>query len=149
MKDLYQSEYLNEIIQRINKLSPDSQRLWGKMNVNQMLAHCALGMETALGDKYYPRVLLGKLFGRFMKFTISNDKPFPKNAPTNPSFIITDTQEFNKEKERLTELVKSFSAGGEEKCTRNPHSFFGKITPVEWGMLMYKHLDHHLKQFNV
>lgn len=28
MKDLYQSKYLDEILFRINKLSPDSQRLW-------------------------------------------------------------------------------------------------------------------------
>jgi len=148
MKDLYQAEYLDEILLRINKLSPESQHLWGKMNVNQMLTHCALSMESALGDKFYPQVLLGKLVGRFIKFTISNGKPFPKNAPTNPSFVVTDTKEFNVEKEKLIDLTKKFSSGGEEKCTRNPHSFFGKISPHEWGILMYKHIDHHLKQFN-
>lgn len=149
MKDLYQSEYLDEIIQRINKLSPKTQHLWGKMNVNQMLSHCALSMETATGDKFYPQLMIGRLLGRLMKHTISNGKPFTKSAPTNPSFIITDTKEFNEEKEKLIELIKRFSSGGEDKCTRNPHSFFGKLTPHEWGILMYKHIDHHLKQFNV
>lgn len=149
MQDLYQSKYLDEILLRIYKLSPDSQRLWGKMNVSQMLAHCSLSMEAALGDKSYPQLMIGKLFGRFMKFTISKEKPIPKNSPTNPSFVVTDLREFNKEKERLIEFTKRFSSGGEEKCTSNPHSFFGKLTPYEWGVLMYKHLDHHLKQFNV
>jgi hypothetical protein len=83
-----------------------------------------------------------------MKFTILREKPFSKNSPTNPSFVVTDLKEFTQEKERLIELTKRFSSGGEEKCTNNPHSFFGKLTPHEWGMLMYKHLDHHLKQFN-
>src|ERR1035437_2018219 len=148
MKDLYQSKYLDEILLRINKLSPDSQRLWGKMNVTQMLTHCSLSMETALGDKFYPQLMIGKLLGRFMKFTILKEKPFSKNSPTNPNFVITETKEFVKEKERLIELTKRFSSGGEEKCTHNPHSFFGNLSPHEWGMLMYRHLDHHLKQFN-
>ena len=74
MKDLYQSTYLDEILLRINKLSPDSQRLWGKMNVSQMLTHCSLSMETALGDKFYPQLMIGKLLGRFMKFTIFREK---------------------------------------------------------------------------
>ena len=149
MKDLYQSKYLDEILLRFSKLSPDSQRLWGKMDVNQMLAHCSLSMESALGDKFYPQLMIGKLLGRFLKYKILNEKPFSKNSPTNPSFVVTDLKEFNKEKERLIELTKRFSTGGEEKCTRNPHSFFGKLTPHEWGVLMYKHLDHHLRQFNV
>lgn len=149
MKDLYQSKYLDEILFRINKLSPDSQRLWGKMNVNQMLAHCSLSMEAALGDKFYPQLMIGKILGRFLKYKILNEKPFSKNSPTNPSFVVTDSKEFNKEKERLIELTKRFSLGGEEKCTHNAHSFFGKLTPHEWGVLMYKHLDHHLNQFNV
>jgi Protein of unknown function (DUF1569) len=149
MKDLYQSKYLDEILLRINKLSPDSQRLWGKMNVNQMLTHCTLSMEAAVGDKLYPQLLIGKLIGRFMKYTISNEKSFSKNSPTNPSFVVKDTKEFHKERERLIEIIKRFSTGGEEKCTRNPHSFFGNLTPHEWGILMYKHIDHHLKQFNV
>lgn len=117
MKDLYQSQYLNEILQRISKLSPESQRLWGKMNINQMLTHCTLSMETAVGDKFYPQLMIGKLIGRFMKFNISNEKPFRKSSPTNPSFIVNETKEFEKEKERLIELIKKFSAGGK----RNAH----------------------------
>ena len=27
------------------------------------------------------------------------------------------------------------------------HPFFGAMTSEEWSVLMYKHLDHHLRQF--
>jgi hypothetical protein len=83
------------------------------------------------------------------KKTFINDKPFSKNAPTDKSFVIKDEWNFDKEKEQLKDIVLSFSKGDEEKCTTHPHSFFGKLTPKEWGIGMYKHLDHHLRQFGV
>ncbi len=49
----------------------------------------------------------------------------------------------------LSRLIDKFAAGGAAGCTKNPHSFFGKMTPEEWAILMYKHLDHHLRQFGV
>jgi len=149
VKTLFQKEIVNEIIIRIEKLSPETQRLWGKMNVDQMLAHCAIGLETAIGSKYYPQLLFGKLLGRFFKSMGVGDRPINKNGPTNPAFIITNTDGFEKEKQNLLNLIKHFSEGGEAKCTTNPHSFFGKLTPLEWSSLMYKHLDHHLRQFGV
>jgi len=53
------------------------------------------------------------------------------------------------ERERLSGLIDKFAAGGAAGCTKNPHSFFGRLTPEEWAILMYKHLDHHLRQFGV
>ena len=49
----------------------------------------------------------------------------------------------------LLKYIEKFQAGGEEKCTTYPHPFFGKVTPREWSIGMYKHLDHHLRQFGV
>jgi len=50
---------------------------------------------------------------------------------------------------RLAGLIDRFAAGGPAGCTQHPHSFFGPLTPDEWAILMYKHLDHHLRQFGV
>jgi hypothetical protein len=55
----------------------------------------------------------------------------------------------DKERERLSGLIDKFAAGGEAACTKNPHGFFGKMRAEEWAILMYKHLDHHLRQFGV
>ena len=62
---------------------------------------------------------------------------------------MADPREFAREKERLKQSVQEFHRGGEAKCTTLPHPFFGEITPAEWAMGMYKHLDHHLRQFGV
>jgi hypothetical protein len=149
MKSLFQKEAVEEIISRVDKLTPQTQHLWGKMNVNQMLAHCTVGMKTATGDIFLKSGIFLRMFGSLLKSMTTTDKPFSKGSPTHPGFIISDTEEFEKEKETLINLINKFHIGGEAKCSNNPHTFFGKLTPVQWGSLMYKHIDHHLKQFGV
>ena len=51
MNSLFDVQTSQEITQRIENLKVDSPRQWGKMDVAQMLAHCAFSMETAIGDK--------------------------------------------------------------------------------------------------
>ena len=49
-KNLLQPEVREEILSRINKLNAQTQRQWGKMNVNQMLYHTAAGLRIAYGE---------------------------------------------------------------------------------------------------
>lgn len=149
MKNLFQPEVLEEVTQRINKLQPNSKRLWGKMEVAQMLAHCTAALEVGAGEKFPPRMFIGRILGPFVKPMFTNEKPFKKNGPTDKSFLVIDQRNFEKEKSRLLELINKFSSGGPEKVTSHPHSFFGKLTPMQWSTGMYKHLDHHLRQFGV
>jgi transposase InsO family protein len=78
-----------------------------------------------------------------------NDDPMRKNSPTARGLIVADERDFGTERARLSGLIDKFAAGGAARCTRNPHSFFGRMTPEEWAILTYKHLDHHLRQFGV
>lgn len=147
MKNIFQPQTLEEIKQRLNLVQPTSPRQWGKMDAAQMLAHCTAALEVAAGHKFPPRMFIGRILGPFIKSVFLNDKPLKKNTPTDKSFLVIDQRNFVKEKERLMDLVTQFSVGGEANCTKHPHSFFGKLTPAEWGIGMYKHLDHHLRQF--
>jgi len=149
MKNLFQTEAVNEIVQRINTLTRNSPRRWGKMEVAQMLAHCTAAMEVATGEKSPPRIFIGRILGPFLKSSFTNDKPLKRNGPTDKSFLVIDQRNFEKEKAKLIDIVNRFSAAGPEKVTKGPHSFFGRLTPMQWATGMYKHLDHHLKQFGV
>lgn len=149
MKNLFEKPVYDEIITRINQLTPQSSRLWGKMDAGQMLAHCKEAFKVPLSDKRMPRMLLGLLVGWMIKSKLYNDSPWKKNLPTAPNFRITDARDFNKEKEELVALINTFHHGGPEKVGRFPHPMFGSFTPEQWGMSMYKHLDHHLQQFGV
>ena len=149
MKNLFEGASAAEIKDRIGRLRPDSQRQWGVMTVPQMMAHCSAWMEIAMGEKNPPRSLIGRVVGKLAKKSILGEAPIHRNMPTMKSLIMSDERQFDEEQLRLIDWVERFSAGGPEQCTTHPHSFFGPMTPIEWATMAYKHLDHHLKQFNV
>jgi hypothetical protein len=150
MKNLFEPTSAEEVKQRIARLRPDSERQWGKMSPGQALAHCSRAMETALGDTNLPRMFIGRIIGGpVKKLALGNDEPMKRNSPTSPAFVVRDQPDVTVESARLSALIDRFSRGGREKCTRHPHTFFGPMTPDEWAILMYKHVDHHLRQFGV
>jgi hypothetical protein len=148
MKNLFEAARVQEVKERIALLRPDSERLWGKMSAAQMLAHCSLAMEWAVGDTIPPRMLLGRIIGRMVKpMVFRDDAPMRQNSPTAKDLIVQDGRDLGRERERLSGLIDRFAAAGPNGCTTHPHSFFGRLTPDEWAILTYKHLDHHLRQF--
>jgi hypothetical protein len=150
MKNLFDATRVEEVKQRIARLRPDSERQWGKMNAPQAVAHCSGGLEMALGEMRPPRVLIGRILGPIIKpIVFSNDEPLRRNSPTAKALVIQDERDLEKERTRLNSLIDRFVAAGPQGCTTHPHAFFGPMKPEEWAILMYKHLDHHLRQFGV
>jgi len=151
MKNLFDVTVANQVKARLGKLEPQSERLWGKMTAPQMLAHCSMSMQWAVGELVPEKgALPARLMGRLVKpMVFRNDDPIRRNSPTAKSLIVPDERDLAKERERLSGLIDKFTAGGPARCTKHPHSFFGRMTPEEWAILMYKHLDHHLRQFGV
>ncbi|MCY9357090.1 DUF1569 domain-containing protein [Bacillus spizizenii] len=149
MKNIFNQLHLEEILNRMDKLSPISKPQWGKMDVAQMLAHCSSFQDIAMGLSFPARGWLGILIGNFVKPIFYNDKPLAQNMSTIPDVLIVDEKEFETEKEILKQKIITFQSNGPEKCTTHPHPFFGKLTSKQWGKGIYKHLDHHLKQFGV
>jgi hypothetical protein len=150
MRNLFDAARVEEVKQRITQLRPDSERQWGMMNAPQMVAHCSAGLELALGDRLPPQLFFGRIMGWLIKpLVLGNDKPMRRNSPTVEGLVVTDDRDLETERERLCGLIDRFAAVGPMGCTTHPHSFFGRLTPKEWAILMYKHLDHHLRQFGV
>jgi len=147
VKNLFQREAVDEVLARIDSLNAASPRQWGKMDVAQMLAHCSGALDMACGQLNPPRLFIGRLLGPFVKSIYTNEKPFSQNNPTDPKLVVADHRDFLREQERLKLKVRQFHEGGEANCTRHPHPFFGSLMPQEWSRGMYKHLDHHLRQF--
>ena len=147
MKTLYQRETVDEVILRVENLEPAAVRQWGKMDVAQMMAHCSAGLDMARGQLNPPRIFIGRLLGPIFKPVFTNEKPFGKNAPTDKKLAVSDQRDFVREQEQLKLKLRQFHEGGEAQCTRHPHPFFGALTPQAWGRGMYKHMDHHLRQF--
>ncbi|MDH7444793.1 DUF1569 domain-containing protein [Aquimarina sp. 2201CG14-23] len=147
MKSLFEETAKNEIEVRIHKLSDTNTPIWGKMDVSQMFYHCQFPLKIAL-KKDYPAMKPSLLAKLFFKKSMYNDKPWRKNLPTHPKLKVVDTKAFNQEKEQLLELINEFS-NKRTVSEWDPHPMFGKFTKDQWGKMQYKHLDHHLQQFNV
>jgi hypothetical protein len=147
MQSLFEPEARLKISGRLAALSPGAVRQWGKMDAAQMLAHCSNALEVATGDRPLKRKLIGRVFGPFVRSSLLGEKPFSKDSPTDPSFIVRDSRDFAREKERLAGLVRRFCEAGPSEAGRREHSFLGRLSGDEWGVIMFKHLDHHLRQF--
>jgi hypothetical protein len=147
MKTVFQETTLQELRERFEKLNANVTNEWGKMNAAQMLAHCTATLQMPAGDiavKKSPLSLIGWMF----KGLIRNEKPFGKNSPTAPEFVMKDSRDFEVEKQRFLDAFQKIAKGPDVvKCFQHP--FFGKMTCDDWGRLMYKHVDHHFRQFGV
>lgn len=148
MKNLYEPERVAEVQKRLAQLRADSARQWGTMEPAQAVAHCSIAMTWAVGDVIPDRLFLGRIVGAIVKkFALGNDDPMKRNSPTAPSLVVKNERELDVERAKLSALLDRFAAAGPAGCTKHPHPFFGPLTPAEWAELMYKHLDHHLRQF--
>ncbi|SIO04750.1 DUF1569 domain-containing protein [Algoriphagus halophilus] len=150
MKDIFDPAVTAELVNRINQLTPETQGLWGKMSVDQMLAHCNVAYEMAFTDKHAkPNAFVRFLLRTFVKKGVVNEKPYPKNIRTAPAFIIADSRNFNEEKERLIGYLNHTLELGKEHFEGKASISFGPMSAQEWNNQFYKHLDHHLNQFGV
>jgi hypothetical protein len=150
MKNLFDASTVNEVKRRMAQLQPDSERQWGKMTAAQAIAHCTAGLELALGERRPPRKLIGRILGPIVKpMAFREEEPMRRNSPTVQGLVVNDQRDLGTERERLSGMIDRFAGAGPGGCTTHPHSFFGRLTPEEWSAWMYKHLDHHLRQFGV
>jgi hypothetical protein len=145
---LVESEKL-ELIERINKLTKDTMPFWGTMSVSQMLAHCTVSLQLAFGE-IIPE--LNEKFlqiGRQVKDRLFESEMFTKNVPTTKEFLVADNKDFENNKFILIEYINKYSLTDINDTKMAPHPYFGDMTVKEWGMLIWKHTNHHLSQFGV
>lgn len=147
--NLYDDEVYEQVIRRIEKLTPSSLSLWGKMTVSQMMAHCSEILDVYNGKKQLKTNLFARIFKGYIKMVIMSPEPYQKNSSTAPQFVISSNKDFEVERIRLLEAITYFFEMEKSKAKTIKHSLFGTMTLEERGWAMYKHLDHHLDQFGV
>jgi hypothetical protein len=147
VKSIFDPTQNQAMIARIANLKPESQATWGKMNATQMCKHTNAAILVAFGEKYIKVNLLFRFLGRMMKNKVFNSD-FKKNSPTAKEFIFTDQYDFESARD---ELIKNYSrfAQGQTSITISNHPFWGELSFEDWNKLMWNHVDHHLRQFNV
>jgi len=153
MKDMFDPTVADDVKQRIMRLLPESEPQWGKMTVAQTLAHCTSGIQMATGVINPKRASFpANVIGLAIKpLVFGDDKPMRRNSPSSPELFPEDPTacDFERERSEPIATIDSFAATGSARCSRHPHPFFGPLKPEQWAIPMYKHVDHHLRQFGV
>jgi hypothetical protein len=83
------------------------------------------------------------------KKSMVNEVPYKQSLPTAPFFIMADDKDFEKEQKRLLNYINKCQQLGANDLVKQKHQALGTLNAQEWNNLLYKHLDHHLRQFGV
>src|SRR6266446_1611634 len=116
METLFDPAVYGEVLRRVDTIQPGSERQWGKMTAAQMLEHTARALEVAAGKKASRQAFLGKTIGWIFRKDFVGPKPFQRNAPTAPDFVVQGEPDFGRARERVKTLLGEFHKLGEEGC---------------------------------
>ena len=147
-KTIFDTTSRQQILGRLSQLRADSPRLFGKMTPNEMMCHLEDSLRVATGEKHC-RSKNSFMANRVVSHLIIYYVPWPKGkAQTVPEMLETRPREFEQDRARLKEaLLKTSNRGPNAMWAVHPA--FGKLTGKDYGVLIYRHFDHHLKQFGV
>jgi hypothetical protein len=147
MKSVFNPAVHRELQERVQRLKPQQQAQWGKMSAAQMVAHLTDSLKMASGElECTPK----KVPLRFspLKELVIYVLPIPKGVPTVPELIARKPGEWTAEIADLREQLNGLVERGAEALAPS-HPAFGTMSPKQWGVLVYRHMDHHLRQFGV
>jgi oxepin-CoA hydrolase/3-oxo-5,6-dehydrosuberyl-CoA semialdehyde dehydrogenase len=141
-----------DFIPTLQKIAPNTQPLWGKMNVQQMVEHLAEYVAMAYGNPEVDLVTPEDKVEKYQEW-LKSEEPFKENTPNKllpetpyPVEFATLREAIEDLQNELTNFFNEFDTT-KKKYVLNP--FFGEL---DYGMsiqLLYKHTTHHLRQFGV
>ena len=136
------------LLERVMRVQTGTKPRWGQFTAVKMLRHIAAGLEIALGEvQCAPKK--GPLSNRFVRWIVIDVPiPWPKGAPTAPELLALPTAGVEEEQARFRAKLEKVAALG-EGADFHAHPAFGKMSGAQWGRLMWRHVDHHMRQFGV
>ena len=143
-----------ECIPLFNKLSADGVGKWGKMSGQQMVEHVAAFFYVSTEKIKFDLVTPAEHLPKYREFLFS-DKEFKENtkAPGNvigeealPLRYANMEEALEKLSESITYFESYFKDDADKKTL---HPVFGELNFEEWVLLHYKHVTHHLRQFEL
>ncbi len=147
MKSIWQEDARRELNDRVGALAWDRRAEWGRFTAPKMVCHLAESLKMAIGDlKVAPK----KSPIRYppLKQLIIYVAPFPKGVPTAPELLARAPKDWRSDVQDVQALLAR--AGSSRTTDAWPeHPAFGKLSTRAWGVLIYRHMDHHLRQFGV
>lgn len=150
MKTIFDPAIEREVLRRLDKLTPGTPHLWGKMNASQMVCHLVDGFHVGLGDV---PVDFRQSFAStpLIRWLVVNLMPIPKGKiQTSKEYQVTKPASWTNDLDRWKALFREFVERGRSHSEQwGMHPAFGSLDRTQWGRLTFRHIDHHLRQFGV
>lgn len=153
MRSLANENDKNEILERLRRLKPDSQRRWGKMTAHQMICHLNDSFKSVIGERQVS-VRKSNPATRTLIRWIALYAPlkWPHGVPTMPENDQerggTPPEEFERDRDGLVEMIQRITNQQRDFHWRR-HPLFDEMSERDWMRWGYLHVDHHLRQFGV
>ena len=147
MKSVFQESVRQELTHRLAHLTPGVTPGWGSMTASRMVLHIIQSFRSSTGELFV-KPKFGPLRFPPLRDAIIYWMPFPKNVPTAPELLSGTPGDWADDTKLLRELIDRYATldkGGSWPV----HAAFGQLNAEQWGVLMYRHTDHHLRQFGV
>jgi hypothetical protein len=157
MHSLLREDSRHRLCTRVVSLTPDATARWGRFTAPAMLSHIIQSMRVMLGDIPMPDERTPWVVRHApLKHLLIYVLPFPKGLPTSRVLLqrrsadsATMTKEdWKKEIDEFRTLVTRLQ-DSDPAAAWPTHAAFGAMSGREWGVLQYRHIDHHLRQFGV
>lgn len=147
MKSLFNPRDHRELQDRVQQLRTDQKPVWGRMSTVQMVAHLADSLRMASGELEVAPKKVPFRYSPLKEFVLYV-LPIPKDLPTSPELIARKPGDFTAEVAELRDQLNGLVQRGAEALA-SEHPAFGRLSARQWGVLIYRHMDHHLRQFGV
>ncbi len=149
LPNVFDPQVTAQLVERLQKISPEAKPLWGTMDAGQMVAHCNVAYEYVFEPEKYKPIpgILKPILKLLVKPKIVNEVPYKQGSPTGSDFKIKGSKDYGAEKERLISFIEKTQKAGSVFFEGKESHAFGKLTSTEWNNMFYKHLDHHFRQF--
>lgn len=147
-KTIFDSAHRDELLDRLERLRPDAKPHWGKMTAPRMICHLADSLRVIGGEvaaEFKPSPLANPIVRWLFAYVV----PFPKEkAQTAPEMLLTQPTDWQTDLLTVREQLRVAARRGPHgKWARHPA--FGDVSGTLYGVFIYKHFDHHLRQFGV
>ena len=144
---------LEQLLQRLRRLTPDSERRWGTMTPGEMLCHLGDASDGVLGRRKPPGATPPNVLPLPIKWLLLySPMSFPTGVETrdgvNPKKEGTRPGDFEQDRARVLDGLRSLAAAAADALSPT-HFRFGKMSLRAWHHWAYKHVDHHLRQFGL
>ena len=148
MPSLFDPTREREVLERLQQLTPEHRRRWGRMTVGEMLSHLIDYFDVALGRKKGRRMLPRLMQVGVRPILVHWPFRYPRNVRTLPELLQRPSETFEIDRRQLVALIQEF-AGRREHGHWPENPVAGRCTGPQWAKLAYGHVNHHLIQFGV